>query len=177
MTVRYRTTKLLFHSFTFSPIPLSLTGVVVGFNSSNFDAIEGQPAEVCMEVFIGELGTSVAFSISITEVTGTGADTKKLLHTTSMLHVADHFSLIAASDLDTTGGPFILQLLAGSEVSCIQIPIVEDALPEGEELFIITAQTFDPRIMLFVGSATVTIEDNDDGKRSTDLLLLVWFFF
>lgn len=146
---------------------------MVGFSASNFDVIEGQSAQVCLELFNGELETNVVFEISITEVTGTDADTKKLLSSLVTVHVADHFSPIAASDLDITGGPFTLLLFADSRIGCVQIPIIEDSLPEGEEVFIVNAQPFGSRVFLSVGSASVTIEDNESGKKSADSLSLV----
>lgn len=64
ITKKYATYSQSFHIF-----PLSLV-IIVGFNASDFVAVEGEPVEVCLALFFGELETDVAFSISITEITG-----------------------------------------------------------------------------------------------------------
>ena len=69
-----------------------------------------------------------------------------------------------ASSSDFNDGSFILQILAGNDIGCIEIPTVEDADEEGNELFIVSAQPIgqdSSRILVAITSATVTIEDND----------------
>lgn len=78
------------------------------------------------------------------------------------------YNSIPASNLDITGGPFILPLLSGTEFNCLQIPIVEDEIPEGDESFILTAQAIgqdSDRVLLSSPTTLVTIEDNDEGSQ------------
>ena len=49
-------------------------------------------------------------------------------------------------------------------MNCIQIPILEDDLPEGDELFIVAVAAIGQdasRVLVSVPTALVTIEDND----------------
>lgn len=69
-----------------------------------------------------------------------------------------------ASSSDFNDGSFILQILAGNDVGCVEIPTVEDTDEEGNELFIVSAQPIgqdSSRVLVAITSATVTIEDND----------------
>ena len=79
----------------------------------------------------------------------------------------------AASDLDLPEGPFILTLSPGMDMNCIQIPIFEDDLPEGDEQFIVTATAIGqdaPRVMVSVPTSFVTIEDNDGPGKINPLV-------
>ena len=54
-------------------------------------------------------------------------------------------------------------------MNCIEIPILEDDLPEGEEQFIVTASAVGqdaPRVVVSVSSTVIIIEDNDGPGRS-----------
>ena len=85
------------------------------------------------------------------------------------------FFFFLASELDISGTSFIIQLAAGAEGGCVQIPTVDDALPEGEEVLVINAEPIGQdttRVLLSVGSATVTIEDNDGGGKGSSHLQL-----
>ena len=57
-----------------------------------------------------------------------------------------------------------MQILAGNDVGCIEIPTLEDLDEEENELFVVSAQPIgqdSSRVLLSVTSAAVTIEDND----------------
>ena len=72
--------------------------------------------------------------------------------------------------MDLDDGPFILTLSPGMDMNCIQIPIFEDDLPEGDELFIVAVAAIGQdasRVLVSVPTALVTIEDNDaPGKNA-----------
>ena len=74
-----------------------------------------------------------------------------------------NFTHIASSS-DFDGGPFIVQILSGSEVGCVEIPTLDDVDQEESELFVVSAQSIGQdtsRVLVAIPSATVTIEDND----------------
>lgn len=82
----------------------------------------------------------------------------------------DNYSLhFVASSSDINGGSFILQIFAGSEIGCAEIPTVDDADDEGNEVFVVTAQALgqeSPRVSFPLAQATVVIEDNDAVGKS-----------
>ena len=76
-------------------------------------------------------------------------------------HCSLHF---IASSSDFNDGQFILQIFAGNDIGCTEIPTVEDTDDEGNEQFVVSAQAFgqdSSRVMVTFASATVIIEDND----------------
>ena len=62
-----------------------------------------------------------------------------------------------------------MQILAGSEVGCIEIPTLEDVDQEDDELFVVSAQPIgqdSSRVSVAISTTTVIIEDDDTmGER------------
>ena len=69
-----------------------------------------------------------------------------------------------------------MQILAGNDVGCIEIPTLEDTNDEGNEQFTVSAEPAGQdsgRFFVSLGAATVIIEDDDVvGKTEA----LVYFF-
>ena len=79
--------------------------------------------------------------------------------------IDDYCSLhFIASSSDFNDGQFVLQIFAGNDIGCTEIPTLEDTDDEGNELFAVSAQAFgqdSSRVIVTFASATVLIEDND----------------
>ena len=75
--------------------------------------------------------------------------------------------LIATSGIDYTGLPNVLSFFSGQatgDLSCIDVPIVDDSVVEEKENFTIVLYTNFPGITVSRVTSIVEIVDNDQGK-------------
>ena len=65
---------------------------------------------------------------------------------------------------DFTGGTAFLTFLPSTTLLCDQIFIINDTIPENNEVFSVELNSLDQRVIIGLRSATVTIAADNDGK-------------
>ena len=127
---------------------------------------DGGSVPVCVELVIGNLAPGTSVSVTFNTVSGVATgelSRKQNIVGTNFIHIV-HFS----APLDFMDVSMLVVFNAGNtnDMICVEIPIVDDSLCEGNEQFQVSLENNDPaNVNLAPGRATgtVTIID-DDGK-------------
>ena len=72
-----------------------------------------------------------------------------------------HLNSSAGSDYNTTAVEFVFEAQMADQLLCVNVPIIDDNVFEGNEVFLIFMNTPDIYVQLDPQYAFITISDND----------------
>ena len=141
-------------------ISIFITDVGVSVEDPSYPVDESDgTVEVCV-VLTGKTERNVCVTIS----TGDGSAIGRLPNTAWVLFNF-HFS-IAPKDYTSTETD--LTFTPDNSRICVNIPITNDTVVEGNEIFIVTVTSKDPSIQIGLNSNSTVIIVDDDGMQLTD---------